>query len=574
MMSDIIFVTPNLNGYVREEPVGTLLLSTILTKACFDVKILPFYHFGDIHDFDCFLENAVNEILTQNPKIVSFYTRCDTFHISIKIAQRIKRKSANIYIVFGGPQADITAEDTLRAIREIDYICCGEGETTVIPLFSSLMEHKPNHEIPGLVFRKDEQIVHNPRPALIKDLDTLPPIDYSLIDVQNNGNRSYVRSLFPVDVGRGCPFACTFCSTKTFWGRSYRLKSADRIISEIKRIHSLFGVSSFNFEHDMFTMDRKRVIQICNDLINIGFPVSWRCSARLDCLNRDLIDIMTAAGMNTLFVGIESGSPQMQKKIRKNLKLDDVYEKLSYISAKGVRITASFIFGFPDETEEEFSQTIALMVRLSKIPNIHLQHHLCTLFSGTELTQKYQQYVERATLYSDTTGEIAVQECADLINAHPTLFPHYFEYKSDLREKIKYFPQFFDSWMFMRPVYEYIALHYYGNRYCDMLYDFSDCNREILESEKDLFTILQKDCFLDCFKDDKNYELLTEISKFFLWRADPHTVGRNIFGFDIKALLAGDSISDIQPKLTMVSCEVDHEGKRKITLYNKANLGS
>ncbi len=568
-MADVVFVTPNFNGYVREEPIGTLLLATILEKAGVSTKILQYHQFGSIDTFDGFIENAVQAILSHAPKIVSFYTRCDTYHISIKIAQHIKKRANDIYVVFGGPQADISAADTLRAIPEIDYICCGEGETTIVPFFSSLIAGTPDHTVRGLVFQQDNRIFTNPRPELIADLDSLPSVDYTLLDFKEDEHAAYVRQLFPVDVGRGCPFSCTFCSTKAFWGRNYRLKSADRIIAEIKHIHKTFGVTSFNFEHDMFTLDRKKVIRICEMIKGLGFSITWRCSARIDCLDEELIDIMVDAGLKFLFVGIESGSPNMQKKIQKNLKLDNVYEKLSYIGSKGVAITASFIFGFPEETEEDFSQTIRLMTRLSNIPDINLQHHLCAFFAGTELTAKYIDLIKRASTFSDTTGELAVRECNDLINAHPVLFPHFFEYKNEFREKVKYYPQFFDCWTLMHPVYEYIALQYYEDNLCNMLYDFSCRNQAALCSGATRVDLLAQDQFLDSFRNDKHYALLKEVARFLIWSIDPNAIRRDVFAFDVKAFLNGTQITELARSFTIVSLEKDSAGKRKIVLLQQ-----
>jgi len=566
-MPDVVFVMPNFNGYVSEEPVGTLLLSTILHNAGIRTKILPFYHFGDIKDFHQFIDTAVDQILSHNPTIVSFYTRCDTYHISITMAQHIKRKQENVYIVFAGPQADISSLDTMQVIPEIDYICCGEGETTVVPFFSSLLAKKPDHTIAGLVFREGNEIIQNPRPALIENLDTLPTIDYSLLEVQTTKHQPYVLGLFPVDVGRGCPFSCTFCSTKSFWGRKYRLKSNDRIIAEIKHIHDLFGVTSFNFVHDMFTMNKKRVLQICDELVNIGFPITWRCSARLDCLDNELIDAMAASGMTSIFIGIESGSPQMQRKINKNLKLDNIIEKLTYMSAKGIEITTSFIFGFPDETESELEQTIALMVQLCKLPSVHIQHYLCAFFAGTEITRQYMHDLQMASVFSDTTGEIAVNECRELIAANPKLFPHYFEYRSELRDRAKYYKQFFDCWVAARPVYEYIALKHYDNHYCSMLDDFTSSNYAILCEGKSTTEILRQGSFLDRFSDDPYYTQLKEATRFFVWKRDPHTASREIFECDVKALLDGSDIPSLKSSLTMATYTRDSSGSQAIKLH-------
>ena len=543
-MSDVVFVTPNWNGYVREEPVGTLLMATILRNHGIDPKILQFYSFGDVNDFPAFLNHALTQITALCPRIVSFYTRCDSYHVTLKIAQLVKASLPDTYIVFGGPQSDLSAADTLRQIPYVDYICCGEGETTIAPFFSSLLRGAPDHTVKGLTYRQGEQIVLNPRPELIPDLDTLPAVDYSLLDFRSEAKVAKVNQLFPVDVGRGCPFSCTFCSTKSFWGRKYRLKSAERIVEEIKHIHDVFGISDFVFEHDMFTMNRNKVIQVCRMLKEIGFPISWRCSARVDCLDEELIDIMVDTGMKSLFVGIETGSARMQKVVQKNLKLDRVYDLLNYIGKKGVVTTASFIYGFPQETEEDFAQTILLMTKLSRIPRIILLPNLCAFFPGTELTDQYIGQITRAPMVSGATGDMAVRECEDLISAHPVLFPQFFEFHSQFRDKIRHFPQFMHCWKVLQPVFEYLHAHYYADNICRMLYDFTRQNQDLLDAQVSFLELLTGDRFLELFADDANYPTMKEAIRFAAWRATAHDRSTEIFHFDVQAFSAGKAFTD------------------------------
>lgn len=562
-MADIVFITPNIDGYILDEPVGTLVLATILRNAGMDVEILQFYRFGNVDNFADFMEGAVKLVKEKAPKIVSFYTRCDTYHISMKLAQKIKTVFPQIYIVFGGPQADLSAEDTLRAAPYVDYICRGEGETTVVPFFCSLLSGKPDHSICGLAYHSQNEIIMNPKPEMIADLDTLHPIDYNFLNDMNRGIGPSVDNAFPVDVGRGCPFACTYCSTKSFWKRKYRIKSAERIIEEIKELHERFKVNRFVFLHDMFTLDRKKVVAVCKGLKQIGFPIAWSCSARVDCVDRELIDIMVDSGMCAIYMGIETGSPRMQKLVQKNLKLDDVMDKLSYIAQKGVRITASFIYGFPNETEEDFAKTMQLMLQLSSVPKIALQAHLCTFFSGTELTEQYFDQIERSTARSDLIGEYAIQECEDLIRQYPRLFPHFFEYKNELREKIKHFPQFFNCWMTLRPVYEYIANKYYTEDICQMLYDFSENNRKTLNDMPSLQKVLRQDDFLKSFCKDDELKLAEEIHRFVLWKHDAQLGSTEVFGFDVKAFMSGLAIEEIKPTISVVACVgVTDEDKR------------
>ncbi|MBQ7416323.1 MAG: radical SAM protein [Oscillospiraceae bacterium] len=478
-MCDVIFITPNMSGHFSDESVGTLQLVSILENEGVSCDILQFFRIGDVSDFEGFMENAMDLIQKAQPKIVSMYTRCDTYHINLKLAQRIKARWDDIYIVFGGPQSDITAEDTVSRIPYVDYVCCGEGETTIYPFFSSLLRKEPDLSVPGLVYRTNDTVVKNPRPEMIAELDGLPMIDYSKIYMGGTPeDQSSIR--FPIDVGRGCPFGCTYCSTKAFWGRKYRMKSPRRIIEEIKLIHDQFGITKFKFSHDMFTLNRKIVIETCDRMRGLDFPVEWVCSARLDCLDRELIDIMADSGLFGIFIGIETGSPRMQKLINKNLKLDRVIEILSYLRDKGIAIKVSFIYGFPEETEDDLSQTMSLMGRILQHKCGQVDAHLCTFLAKTELSDRYMSQMTRAEKLSNITGSFAIEECADVIDAHPQLFSHLMEYKTELRTKLKHFELFFRVWARLQPVYQYLAEQYSEDRLIDMYYDFVAANQELL----------------------------------------------------------------------------------------------
>lgn len=565
-MSDVVFITPNISGSLSGESFGTLLLATILRDAGIQSKIFSLRSLGDLDHFDTFIRDTLQKISALNPKIVSFYSRSDTYHIALKIAQYIKKTSPHIYTVFGGPHSDLVAEDTLTDIPYVDYICRGEGEHTIVPFFNSLIAGKPDHTIAGLVYRENGAVVTNPKPELIANLDSLPFVDYSFLDSQNTYAHSTQES-FSVDVGRGCPFSCTFCSTKMFWGQKYRLKSAERIVEEIKNIHDKFGFTSFTFEHDMFTLNREKVIQICAMLKNIGFDLTWQCSARIDCLDEELIDIMADAGLTKIFVGIETGSARMQKVIRKNLNLNKVVDILTYISNKGLHFTASFIFGYPNETEEDFSQTMALMMKLSKLPRSHVQQHLYAFFAGTELTNQYIGQLEPSTILPDATVNVFVPECEDLIFAHPALFSHFFEYKNELREKVKYYPTFFRCWLTMQPVYEYIAARYYSERLCQMLYDFSERNRDVLLADAGVDAVLRQDQFLDAFADDERYAVLKDVARFILWRNKAEDGSTEVFKFNVQDFLNGSPIEKLRASFAVVKCARAKTGDRKFTIY-------
>ena len=517
-MFDVVFITPNMGGNMSEESIGTLQLATILKQHGITCDILPFFKIGDLSNFNKFLNNAIKLIKKANPKIVSFYTRCDTYHIMLKLAEVIKESFKNIYVVCGGPQSDITAVETIKQIPYVDYVCCGEGENTVYPFFSSLINGTPDYSVDGLVYRKDKEVITNTRPAFIEDLDVLPFLDYSLLKFKDESLNK--KRIFSIDVGRGCPFGCAFCSTNSFWGRKFRLKSPERICEEIKIAHDKFGRTRFNFSHDMFTVNRNKVIETCSLLKTLDLPIQWGCSARLDCIDNELIDIMADSGMIGIYLGIETGSPRMQKLINKKLDLENATQKIAYLKSKGIKTTASFIYGFPEETEHDISLTISLIGELLNLKTVNVQTHLCAFMVGTELSEKYKSEMTPVEQYSDETGEYAIEECQDIIKKHPNLFQHMYEYKTELRSKLKYFPLFFNIWQYVQPVYQYISQKYSKDNMINMYYDFVNANKKVLEENSDatnnelLQKIINDDGFAKQLSDDVNYDLVKDIYRF------------------------------------------------------------
>ena len=511
-MREVVFITPSDSKNILKECVGPLLLATILRSKGIESHILPFSAFGDPGEFASFLEEGVRQICGKAPKIVSFYTRSDCYHIMLKMAQAVKER-LGCPIVFGGPQADIIACQTLAEIPYVDYICCGEGETTVYPLFSSILRGEPDLSVDGLVYRKDGEIIMNPRPALIEDLDTIPLLDYGIFPEDSQVDTHFS---FPIDVGRGCPFGCTYCSTKTFWGRKYRLKSPGRIARELQYYHDLFGARHFAFQHDMFTMNKNLVRETCRLIKELPFKATWTCSARLDCIDKDLIDTMADAGLYHIYLGIETGSPRMQKLINKNLRLDGITELIAYMVSKKMKVTTSFIYGFPQETLEDVSQTFALVTELFRLGKVGVQMHRCAFLPGTALFEQYKDQLSPATGFSDMTGTNGVAECRDLFRDHPGLFQYFNEYTTELRTQLRYLPLFLDVMKIMSPVYLYLADTYYGENRIQMYFDFVEKNREALgdttlQDSAVVQNILERDLFAEGFSQDPLGPLFTDV---------------------------------------------------------------
>ncbi|MBE9480680.1 MAG: radical SAM protein [Bacteroidetes bacterium] len=403
-------------------PLGLLALAASLRLNNYCVRIYqPWKRLLNKGDY----QQVAREVLFNNPKIIGFSTWCISYPTSLKLAQTIKSVEPEIPIVFGGPQASILDRETLSQYSCIDYILRGEADNTIIDLVGNLTNSNNSkylEKIPGLTYRipSRKKIKRNEDIGYITEMDTLPIPAYDLIPLNK---------VIKLDVGRGCPFKCTFCTTSSYFSKSYRVKSVSRIIKEMDYCYKKNGITSFGFAHDMFTLNKKFVFDLCESLKqhykNIGQKYIWSCSARPDCVTDELLKEMKEAGCTDIFFGIESGSDRIQKKIKKNLKLPDTYKVAETCSKLGIRIAASFMAGFPGETREDLNDTIKAILEISA-RGAKPQMSLLSFLPDTPLHKTCKDKLKYDGRYSDFSAYIYSKEEQKMISNNPTLFSSFY----------------------------------------------------------------------------------------------------------------------------------------------------
>lgn len=406
-------------------------------------------------------------ILNLKPTLISFYTMCNSFHNTIEISKMISNSNKDIKIVFGGPHASLCALDILNKFDWIDGVGIGEGEKNILNIVDSLLNNKSLSKVEGFAYKdnKNNYIVLNKNKELIENLDELPFINYELINLKNVNSIS-------LDVGRGCPFACKYCSTKTFWKRKFRLKSSERIIKEIKFLHNIYNKNKFDFIHDLFTVNKFKIIDFCDKLKKENLNIKWSCSGRIDTLNEDVIKRMSEAGCSSIFLGIETGSKFLQK----DIKLDNIWNTLELIRKYNIDITMSFIYGFPNEDEEDLNDTIQLIRKAINKGFNKCQLHLLTVLSGTELYGEVKDKLYYSGKHSDLTDAINIENCKDIIINNKNIFPQFFDFKTNVREKYRFLDRFISLFYSqLHPILKTTFSHlesYYKNDILNFYLDF------------------------------------------------------------------------------------------------------
>lgn len=359
-------------------------------------------------------------IVASQPDVVGFTSLGCNFVGTVRTAAEVKRLNPTIPIMVGGPHATILAAEILATFSQFDVVVSHEAESTFVAIVNALVEQAEPF-VPGVTYRTRLGIRQVPRQTKEEELDALPDPAFDLYDIRGQGLTS-----LRVEAGRGCPFGCKFCSTATFFGRKYRLRSPRRLRLFLDRVRDEYSISDFSLNHDLFTVNREAVIDYCRELTGSGY--SWGCSARIDCVDAELLGEMKKAGCRSIYFGIEVGSDRMQRLSAKRLDLSLLLPIARACVALGIATTYSFITGFPEESLQDQEAALDLMQTLLSLDaSTSVQLHLLAPEPGTATHREHHSVMKYDGLFSDFTFPLIDSDDEKLILAHPEIFcTHYY----------------------------------------------------------------------------------------------------------------------------------------------------
>jgi anaerobic magnesium-protoporphyrin IX monomethyl ester cyclase len=302
----------------------------------------------------------------------------------------VRRQAPEVPIVWGGYHAT-QAYEGLFAEGLADYVVRGAGEDAAIRLADALsLTREPGAEvlrqIPGLVWLDEGTTAQNPR-VKIESVQTLPRLDYSLVDVPEYFRRG-PRRLYYI-TSYGCPHACTFCAEPTQSLRRWRGHPAERVVDELCELSERYCPDAIGLMDPNFSTNPARIVDIVAGLESRNTVIPVVCDMRA----RDVIRLsaltelgrLPRVGINSVFIGVESGSDRILKIIRKGSTSADALEACRRLAHAGVAVHASFIHDFPDEQEADSDATLDLAGKLCCLPNLRQSHHFYTPYPLTEL---------------------------------------------------------------------------------------------------------------------------------------------------------------------------------------------
>ncbi len=332
-------------------------------------------------------EEIVNKIAEFDPHVVGITAPTPAVEHVFNIAKIVKEYSDRIYVVLGGVHPTVMPEQTLKECDAVDLIVAGEGEETFFQLLESIRSRSVSFEnVEGLYFRYDEKIIKTAERDFIKDLDDIPfpARDLYELELYRSAPTKKVSNedATPILTSRGCPYNCIHCPSRNIWHKHIRYRSADNIADEIEECVNKYGLKEFNFFDDTFTINKKRVIDICNKIIERGLNIYWICFSRTNTIDDELVRHLKAAGCRKISLGLESGDQRVLDLMRKKTTVDAGRKAVQTIRKYGIPVHASFMFGNVGETETSIIRTIDFATSLD-LDNATF--FTTTPFPGTDL---------------------------------------------------------------------------------------------------------------------------------------------------------------------------------------------
>lgn len=392
----ILLINPPLCNFrpssAHAVPLGLLYLAAVIEKAGHEAKVL------DADNLRLTWDELKQKLSEETPDIVGITaTTLSMMALSetAKVAYQVLPKAK---IIAGGFGPSLEPEKTLHENPEIDLICLGESEETIVDLLKSWQNNTPLSRVSGVIFRDGDKIVKTAPRQPPMDLDSIPFPAYHLLEpsfekfkgihLNYEGMRRPIIVMF---ASRGCPHRCIFCSLGS---RLVRFRSPKNIVDEIEKYVKKFKVGSVQLYDDEFIgmspAENQWVSEICDEIIkrglnNIGYLVQGRCSKFIELAT---LKKMKQAGFCWIWWGVESGSQGILDSIKKDITAESVKRTFTLARQANLKSMMFIMVGFPEEREEDIKKTADL---IAKVKPDSVRIHIATPLPGSEMWQILKQ---------------------------------------------------------------------------------------------------------------------------------------------------------------------------------------
>jgi anaerobic magnesium-protoporphyrin IX monomethyl ester cyclase len=383
-------------------PLGLATIGAVLLRAGHKVEV-----------FDTAIDKRSLKSVLKKTKfdLVGFSATTPLIKNAWELASTIKKYS-KAPIAIGGTHVSAMPDESLKG-KGIDYVIRGEGEDAVLEICEMIMGKRKKEDILGLSYKAKGKIIHNPARKIKMSLEEVPIPAYELFDIDKYTNTQPVRDrqtktarAFYLMTSRGCPYGCVYCY-KGICGRLWRPKSVGKVIAEWDYLVNKMGATEIGVQDDVFNMDKKRAMEICNLLIKKGLnKVPWITNngIRADKVDLELLKKMKQAGCKRVAFGVETGSQKILNNIQKQETLAQIEKAFRLAKKAGLKTMGFFMFGNIGENEKTMDQTIKFAVKLN--PEVAL-FSIVMPFPGAPL---YEEVLKNGQLLNKDWDDFRILE--------------------------------------------------------------------------------------------------------------------------------------------------------------------
>ncbi len=348
-------------------PLGTIQVSALLKEKGFDVQ---------------FYDNCLNEDPSKIGSVINsfepdyFLIYDDGFNYLTKMCLTVMRdgaytmaslaKTAGAKVIISSSDSSDRFDQYLQ--HNMDYVIMGEGDETITSLIQTLEEGNSVENVSGISYLdENEGAIKTPKRAVLQKLDDLPLAAWDLVDIEAY-KRIWVSNhgYFSINIAttRGCPYKCNWCA-KPIYGNRYNSRSPEHVIKEIKLLTSKYGVNHFWMCDDIFGL-KPNWVQHFNKLVKEhGLSFQYMIQSRVDLLlQEDTIDALVESGLETIWLGAESGSQHILDAMDKGITVEQIHDAVPKLQRKGVNVALFLQFGYLGETLEDIYKTINMVLEI------------------------------------------------------------------------------------------------------------------------------------------------------------------------------------------------------------------
>lgn len=364
-------------------PVTLATAAAVLRQSGFEVELID----STVEDVDWkVLRQTIAEY---DPWMVVINTATPSIESDLGVASLVNEVNPEIHTLALGIHVTALPDASFDLDPHIEMLARGEPEYTIRDAAVALKEGGDLSEVPGLSYRDMEgEVHHNEKRPFIDDLDQLPFPAWDLIDFGLYRMPFSGKPFLLVASARGCPYACTFCANKVYYGARLRRRSPERIVDEIEWIVENFGITDFLFWSESFTNDQEYAIETAEEIMRRGLDIDWVCNSRVDTVSPRLLRTIKEAGCWMIGYGVESGSQEVLDRVRKGTSLTDAVQAVRMAHEVGLEVTGHCMLGFPGETRETMQSTVdfAKFLELD-----YAQFYCAVAFPGSPLYENCEE---------------------------------------------------------------------------------------------------------------------------------------------------------------------------------------